>query len=271
MKLVDDPQRALRSYSFWLMLACSLTFLVPYIAYSVFQYDGMDPIVMGWLGIGFNLGALILRLVAQPDGWGRNLLRIIIALVVISIFGLLAVPSANAGGLPEAKFQPRDAPITSGATVTEKQIIENALPFLEKWEGVRLKAYIPVPGDVPTICSGTTRGVKLGMVLTPTQCKAMLRSEATEYWRGVAAYMTEETLRSRISVPRGGAWTSFSINLGWVTAGRATAMRRLNAGDIRGSCDAMTWYNRAGGRIMRGLVNRRGAEWVNCMAGLGNA
>jgi len=49
---------------------------------------------------------------------------------------------------------------------------------------------------------------------------------------------------------------------------RSTALRRLNAGDISGACEALTWFDRAGGRVIRGLQNRRADEYRLCMEGV---
>ncbi len=44
--------------------------------------------------------------------------------------------------------------------------------------------------------------------------------------------------------------------------------RRLNAGDIRGACDALLAWNKAGGRVVQGLTNRRQDERRLCLEGL---
>nr|WP_231119180.1 glycoside hydrolase family protein [Rhodovulum sp. MB263] len=44
-------------------------------------------------------------------------------------------------------------------------------------------------------------------------------------------------------------------------AGRSTATRRLSEGDVPGACEALTWWNKAGGRVVAGLRNRRTEEY----------
>ena len=44
--------------------------------------------------------------------------------------------------------------------------------------------------------------------------------------------------------------------------------RRALAGDLRGACEALMLWTRAGGREVRGLVNRRTAERKLCLEGL---
>ena len=53
----------------------------------------------------------------------------------------------------------------------------------------------------------------------------------------------------------------------WVQ-GDSTATRRLNAGNIIGGCTALTWWNKAGQRVVRGLALRRGEERDLCMMGV---
>jgi hypothetical protein len=48
----------------------------------------------------------------------------------------------------------------------------------------------------------------------------------------------------------------------------SSAARRLNAGDYRGACDGLLSWNRAQGRVVKGLVNRRNAERNLCLEGV---
>jgi GH24 family phage-related lysozyme (muramidase) len=61
---------------------------------------------------------------------------------------------------------------------------------------------------------------------------------------------------------------SLAYNVGVAATSKSTAVRRLNAGNIRDGCEAIGWYNRAGGRVVRGLVNRRADDTKLCLAGL---
>ena len=40
----------------------------------------------------------------------------------------------------------------------------------------------------------------------------------------------------------------------------STALRRFNEGDKAGAVEALKWFNKAGGKKLRGLVRRREAE-----------
>lgn len=153
----------------------------------------------------------------------------------------------------------------------EAETVAFCKPIVARFEGVRYKAYIPVPGDRPTICYGATQingvPVVMGQTATPAECDKILEAHLREYRAGMHGYWTAETKATRLRVERDCAFTSFPINVGIRGAGRSTAAKRLNAGWIEGACTAMTWYNKSGGVIYRGLVVRRSEERDLCMVG----
>jgi lysozyme len=62
-----------------------------------------------------------------------------------------------------------------------------------------------------------------------------------------------------------GAAVSLAYNVGWPTYCRSTMRRQINAGQIAASCTSLTWFNKAGGRVVAGLVNRRSREKALCL------
>ena len=64
------------------------------------------------------------------------------------------------------------------------------------------------------------------------------------------------------------AATSLAYNIGADAYARSTVARRFSAGNWRGACDAFLSWNRAGGRVVPGLVRRREAERTICLRGL---
>ena len=44
--------------------------------------------------------------------------------------------------------------------------------------------------------------------------------------------------------------------------------RKAKAGDLRGACEALMLWNKAGGKVVRGLTRRRTAERDLCLEGL---
>ena len=155
------------------------------------------------------------------------------------------------------------------------QVVEVATPEIAESEGLpcegdRCAAYLDRIASPPvwTICHGETRGVRGGDVRSRAECMISLRPRVGEYWRGVRACLTEASLFQRMTAHRGAAYTSLAYNAGYAAVCGSTAMRRLNAGDIVGGGEALTWYNRAGGRVILGLVNRRARERADCERGL---
>ncbi len=142
-----------------------------------------------------------------------------------------------------------------------------AIPLVAEWEGKRNHAYLDIV-SVPTICFGHTKDVQIGDYMTDAQCEALLRAEMLEYRHGLHGYFTDETKRNRLTPERDAAYVSLAYNAGIRGAGKSTATRRLNAGNIAGGCSALTWWNKAGGRVVRGLVRRRAAEYQLCMIGV---
>lgn len=145
-----------------------------------------------------------------------------------------------------------------------------AVALVGKWEGKENRAYLDRIASPPvwTVCHGETRGVKQGDYYTDAECAAMLANGLVEYRTALHRYFTAETKKHRLTAERDAAYVSLSWNVGIRGAGKSTATRRLNAADIAGGCKALTWWNRAGQRIVRGLVNRRADEYRLCMVGV---
>ena len=56
------------------------------------------------------------------------------------------------------------------------------------------------------------------------------------------------------------AFLSFAYNAGVTAAENSTAATRLRNGDLKGAGEALTWWNKAGGKVLKGLQRRREAE-----------
>lgn len=150
------------------------------------------------------------------------------------------------------------------AVSTETAFLDLAIPYIGKWEGLELKAYKDIVG-VWTVCYGETKGVRPGDSYTKAQCDAMFARELVSYRTGTHKFFTTTTIQERLPVTRDVAYVSLSYNAGVSAVGKSTAVRRINAGDIEGGCEAIGWWNKAGGRVIRGLVNRRVEDVALCL------
>lgn len=139
-----------------------------------------------------------------------------------------------------------------------------AVGFVGGWEGKRNTAYLDIVG-VPTVCFGETRGVKLGDKYTDEQCKAMLGEGLVEFEQGMRKCLVRpDTIPDKSYA----MFLSLTYNIGQGAFCRSTIARRLNSGDIRGACDGLLAWNKAGGKVVQGLVNRRKAEHKLCLEGV---
>lgn len=141
-------------------------------------------------------------------------------------------------------------------------VIAAAVAIIAPWEGRELRAYRDIVG-VPTICYGETRGVRMGDVATPAECETRLARAVVEYATGIApclpAVLPDKTRA---------AFVSAAYNVGVSAFCGSSMSRRAKAGDLAGACDALLLWNKAGGRVVQGLVNRRKAERELCLSGL---
>lgn len=133
--------------------------------------------------------------------------------------------------------------------------VELSSAYLVKpWEGTKLHSYQDVIG-VWTACTGETRGIKPGMTFTPAQCDRMLNDALLKhYLPGLQACIPGYSTKP---LSWQASMLSLAYNVGVSRACTSTAARLAIQGDMRGSCLAATAYNRAGGRVWEGLVNRR--------------
>jgi lysozyme len=140
-----------------------------------------------------------------------------------------------------------------------------------------LRVYLDMVG-VATACDGITTldGKPMPRVrnFTEAECTALLEAELVKHAQGVMACTPGLAIsqnahleRSR-SGPRFAA-VSLAYNVGVGAYCGSTAARRFNAGNFAGGCEAITWWNKAGGRVVRGLTIRRGKEANICREGLG--
>jgi lysozyme len=139
-----------------------------------------------------------------------------------------------------------------------------AVPFIGQWEGLKLNAYRDIVG-VATACYGETRGIQMGDSFTKEECDAMLAAAILEF---DAALTKCAPALPTLPVGARVAFVSWSYNVGTGAACRSTLVRLLNAGDVRAACEQLPKWNRAGGRVVKGLTNRRVNEREICLNSL---
>ena len=136
---------------------------------------------------------------------------------------------------------------------------------IPKDEGTSLKAYRDIVG-VWTICQGDTNNVRPGYIATAEECRERLERQLILHAEPVMR-CTPRLRESGRDYQRAAA-VSLAYNIGVNAYCRSTVDRRFDAGNWRGGCDAFLMWNKAGGRVIRGLDLRRRREREICLRGL---
>lgn len=145
-----------------------------------------------------------------------------------------------------------------------------AAPLVEQFEGMarkipggKVEAY-PDPGtggEPWTIGIGSTtdengRPIRPGDVWTEERARARFKAHLAEFGEGVDRALAGKPATARQKA----AMTSLAYNIGLGAFGRSTVLKRHRAGDYEAAANAFALWNKAGGRVMKGLVRRRAAE-----------
>jgi lysozyme len=151
--------------------------------------------------------------------------------------------------------KPLDPVPSSSAVNRERPLVSTRLAeFVAVWEGFSATAY-RCSANVWTIGYGTTEGVKSSDTITRAEALVRLMAHLEEDARTVDRVVSVPLLAYERD-----ALISLSYNIGRHNFTNSTLVRLLNAGDKAGAADQFLRWNRAGGRVVLGLVKRRTAE-----------
>lgn len=135
----------------------------------------------------------------------------------------------------------------------------SALVGIASWEGFVGSAYQDIVG-VWTIGFGTTEGVKAGQKIDPVKALQRKISDVQKF---------EGAIKQCVTVPlhqyEYDSYLSLAYNIGPNAFCNSTLVRKLNASDYAGACKEILRWDRAGGKVVRGLTNRREAEYRQCI------
>jgi len=81
---------------------------------------------------------------------------------------------------------------------------------------------------------------------------AILRADLARFEKGVATYCPVPLTQGQFD-----ALVSFSFNVGLGTLQRSTMRQKVLRGDMEGAAEELLKYCMAGGKVLRGLQNRR--------------
>lgn len=151
---------------------------------------------------------------------------------------------------------------TLAAVLGSAALAAATMGALTALEGKKNVGYRDIVG-VATACRGTTgTGVTVGRVYTDAECDAMDERSAVAHAEGVRQCTPHLAGNQLVAA------TLLTYNIGVSGYCKSTVARRFNAGDLRGGCDAFGRWVYAGGKVVKGLVNRRNYERAICLKGL---
>ena len=130
----------------------------------------------------------------------------------------------------------------------------NGVELIKRFEGCELRAY-KCPAGVWTIGYGHTKGVYEGQEISQSEAEDMLRHELVEYENYVNTYVTAPLSQYQFD-----ALVSWTYNLGGGNLKSSTMLKVLNEGNYEEVPNQMKRWNKAGGKVLEGLVKRREAE-----------
>jgi len=148
------------------------------------------------------------------------------------------------------------------------KVSDKAIKMITHHEGLRLKPYR---------CPAKLWTIGVGHVLYPDQGKipinerdsyqlrpednrtfsqdevnSILKADLKRFEQGVDKFITVELTQGMFD-----ALVSFSFNVGLGTLQRSTLRMKLNRGDKEGAAEELLKYCMAGGKVLKGLQNRR--------------
>lgn len=140
------------------------------------------------------------------------------------------------------------------------KVNQATIDLIKEFEGFRAKAYRDAVG-VLTIGYGTT--ARAGVGINPKPGMEITEAEAEWYLQRTVQKFADQ-IRPAIIAPINenefGAFVSLAYNIGPYAFKRSSALRHFNAGDKERAARSILLFNKAGGRVLKGLVRRREAE-----------
>lgn len=131
--------------------------------------------------------------------------------------------------------------------------------LIAPWEGLSYVAYKDIVG-VWTQCYGNTYGVDKTKAKTDAQCTSELAEEVEKHNK-----IMMKPVKVPLTIYQEAAFTSLVYNIGGPQWNNSTALKLLNQGKYTEACHQLLRWNKAGGKVVRGLTNRREAELQVCL------
>jgi lysozyme len=136
------------------------------------------------------------------------------------------------------------------------EISKEGISLIKKFEGCELKAYRCAAG-VPTIGYGSTHGVTMDMEISQERADMLLLEDIEKFEQAV-----NDLVKAPLKQNEFDALVSWTFNLGPTNLKNSTLLKVLNSShpDWNDIPAQIKRWNKAGGKVLQGLVRRREAE-----------
>lgn len=138
------------------------------------------------------------------------------------------------------------------------KISDNGKIVLKHFESLSLKSYPdPATGGAPWTNGWGHTGpdVKPGQVITQVKAEELLDADLQRFEFGVMALLDRQVNQGQFD-----ALVSLSFNVGLGNLKTSTLLRMVNAGEMGNAAAQFSRWNKAAGKVMKGLIRRRAAE-----------
>lgn len=162
---------------------------------------------------------------------------------------------ANARAMANARAEMNARAEAKKLAAAPKKLSEGGFKRLQKLEGFSATASRPIKGDKLTVGYGHTAAVKEGQTMTREKATATLEKDVKPFEKAVS-----NAVKVPLTQKQYDALVHLAFNIGTGAFKNSTVVKRLNAGDMEGAKAAWGRFVKAGGKTVKGLVNRREAE-----------
>ena len=133
-------------------------------------------------------------------------------------------------------------------------ISQEGLGLIKKFEGCELNSYKCAAG-VWTIGYGSTHGIEEGMSISKSRAEELLLEDISEFEDHVM-----NNVKVSLNQNQFDAMVSWTFNLGAGNLKSSTLLKVLNGNDYEDVPEQIKRWNKAGGKVLEGLIRRREAE-----------
>lgn len=136
-----------------------------------------------------------------------------------------------------------------------REMSDEGLELLKQFENCRLKAYKDSVGILTIGYGHTGADVHDGLEIDQAKADELLADDVETTENGVDGMVEVD-----ISDNQFDALVCFAYNVGLMALEGSTLLRKLNSEDFDGAALEFARWNKAKGKVIQGLVNRRAAE-----------